>query len=114
MTRSGSLGAVAGLLLVYGTSVSISVGLRRTDPSAAHSTVADWWFLWMLWVAGVTGFALELALYLPSAPGWGYPMFLFHVATSMALILLAPFGKFAHAIYRPVALAVLRMRSGAG
>jgi quinone-modifying oxidoreductase, subunit QmoC len=108
------LGTVAGLLLVYGTTVSIVRRLRRADPSSVHSTVADWWFLWMLWVAGVTGFALELALYLPSAPGWGYPMFLFHVATSMALILLAPFGKFAHAIYRPVALAVLRLRSGVG
>jgi ferredoxin len=108
------LGTVAGLLLVYGTTMSIVRRLRPTDPPSTRSTIADWWFLWMLWVAGVTGFALEVSLYLPTAPGWGYPMFLFHVATSMALILLAPFGKFAHAIYRPVALAVLRMRSGAG
>ncbi len=108
------LGTVAGLLLVYGTTVSIVRRLRRSGSSSGRSTIADWSFLWMLWVAGVTGFALELALYLPTAPGWGYPMFLFHVATSMALILLAPFGKFAHAIYRPVALAILRMRGGPG
>jgi ferredoxin len=105
------LGTLAGLLLVYGASVSILRRIRRTDRSSARSTVADWWFLWLLWLAGVTGFALELALYLPDAPGWGYPAFLFHVAVSMALVLLAPFGKFAHAIYRPVALGVLRSRT---
>ncbi|HEX9124160.1 MAG TPA: 4Fe-4S dicluster domain-containing protein [Actinomycetota bacterium] len=108
------LGTLAGLLLVYGTSVSITRRIRRTDRSSARSTGPDWWFLWLLWLAGVTGFVLELALYLPEAPGWGYPVFLVHVAISMALILLAPFGKFAHAIYRPVALGVLRVHSRGG
>jgi hypothetical protein len=32
----------------------------------------------------------------------------------MALVLLAPFSKFAHALYRPVALAVFRLRGGGG
>ena len=60
--------------------------------------------LGLLWVTGVTGFALELALYLPQAPAWGYWMFLVHVAVAMELVLLAPFMKLAHAVYRPVAL----------
>jgi nitrate reductase gamma subunit len=105
------LGTIAGLLLVYGTSVLIVRRLRHADRSSATSTVSDWSFLWLLWVSGVTGFALELALYLPGAPGWGYAMFLVHVAVAMALVLLAPFGKFAHAIYRPVALIAFRLRA---
>lgn len=108
------LGTIAGLLLVYGTSVSIIRRIRKRERSMAHSSIADWWFLWLLWLAGVTGFGLELALYLPNAPAWGYPLFLFHVAVSMTLVVLAPFGKFAHAIYRPVALGVLRYRSRTG
>ena len=60
--------------------------------------------LGLLWVTGVTGFALELALYLPSPPAWGYWVFLVHVAVAMELVLLAPFMKLAHAVYRPVAL----------
>jgi nitrate reductase gamma subunit len=108
------LGTVAGLLLVYGTTVSIVRRLRRSEPTLARSTLADWWFLWLLWSAGVTGFALEVALYLPHAPAWGYGVFLVHVAASMTLIMLAPFGKFAHTIYRPVALAVLRVRGRGG
>jgi heterodisulfide reductase subunit C/quinone-modifying oxidoreductase subunit QmoC len=69
----------------------------------------------LLWVTGVTGFVLELALYLPQAPTWGYAVFLFHVAVAMELVLLAPFMKLAHVIYRPVALFFYALTpSGAG
>jgi nitrate reductase gamma subunit len=37
-------------------------------------------------------------------------MFLLHVAVAMALVLLVPFGKFAHVFYRPVALFALKLR----
>jgi nitrate reductase gamma subunit len=104
------LGTLAGLLLVYGTSVFIVRRIRATERSSKHSTTSDWTFLLMLWAAGVTGFALELGLYLPQAPSWGYPMFLIHVGVAMALVLLVPFGKFAHVMYRPLALFALRLR----
>jgi nitrate reductase gamma subunit len=104
------LGTIAGAALIYGTTVLIVRRLRRSDRSSLHSTTSDWTFLSMLWIAGVTGFILEFALYLPSAPSWGYPMFLVHVALAMALVLLVPFGKFAHVLYRPVALFAIRLR----
>jgi nitrate reductase gamma subunit len=104
------IGTLAGAALIYGTTVLIVRRLRKSDRSSVHSTISDWTFLGMLWVAGVTGFVLELALYLPSAPAWGYPMFLVHVAVAMALVLLVPFGKFAHVLYRPLALFALRLR----
>ena len=104
------IGTLAGFVLIYGTSLLIVRRLRKSDRSSVHSTTSDWTFLGMLWVAGVTGFVLELALYLPSAPAWGYPMFLVHVAVAMALVLLVPFGKFAHVLYRPLALFALRLR----
>ncbi len=70
--------------------------------------------LGLLWVTGVTGFVLELALYLPCAPAWGYWVFLLHVAVAMELVLLAPFMKLAHAVYRPVALFFVALaRDGA-
>ncbi len=104
------LGTLAGAALIYGTTVLIVRRLRKSDRSSLHSTTPDWTFLGMLWVAGVTGFLLELGLYLPSAPAWGYPMFLLHVGVAMALVLLVPFGKFAHVLYRPVALIAIRLR----
>jgi nitrate reductase gamma subunit len=98
------LGTVAGLMLVYGTSVLILNRARGASRSVTHSAPADWTLLALLWITGVTGFVLELALYLPSAPAWGYWVFLFHVAVAMELVLLAPFMKLAHVLYRPVAL----------
>jgi nitrate reductase gamma subunit len=82
---------------------------RTEERSVRHSTAADWTFLALVWITGVTGFAIEIALYLPSAPAWGYWVFLFHVAVAMELVLLAPFMKFAHAVYRPVALFFLAL-----
>lgn len=98
------LGTVAGFALVYGTTVLIIDRYRAANRSVRSSTTADWMLLWLLWVTGVTGFAIELALYLPGAPAWGYWLFLVHVAVAMELVLLAPFMKLAHAAYRPVAL----------
>jgi ferredoxin len=103
------LGTIAGILLVYGVTVLIVDRYRKVDRSRLHSGNADWTLLVLLWVTGVTGFVLELALYLPDAPAWGYWVFLFHVAVAMELVLLAPFMKLAHAVYRPVALFFLAL-----
>ena len=98
------LGTVAGAILVYGATILIIDRYRASSRSVKTSTTADWLLLGLLWVTAVTGFAIELALYLPSAPTWGYWVFLVHVAVAMELVLLAPFMKLAHAVYRPVAL----------
>ncbi|MCU0483843.1 MAG: 4Fe-4S dicluster domain-containing protein [Chloroflexi bacterium] len=98
------LGTVAGIMLVYGTTLMIIDRVRATSSSVGRSAPADWTLLALLWVTGVTGFGIELALYLPEPPGWGYWVFLLHVAVAMELVLLAPFTKLAHAVYRPVGL----------
>jgi ferredoxin len=98
------LGTAAGLALVYGTTVLVIDRYRAANRSVLTSTTADWMLLALLWVTGATGFAIELALYLPGAPAWGYWLFLVHVAVAMELVLLAPFMKLAHMVYRPVAL----------
>jgi nitrate reductase gamma subunit len=98
------LGTIAGIAMVYGVSILILNRLRKANKGVKESKASDWMFLVMLWVVGVTGFLLELSLYLPHAPSWGYWVFLFHVSVAMELMLLLPFIKFAHALYRPVAL----------
>jgi nitrate reductase gamma subunit/ferredoxin len=98
------LGTLAGVLLIYGTTSLIVERYRAANRAVKRSTTADWMLLGLLWVTGATGFILELALYLPNAPWWGYWVFLVHVAVAMELMLLAPFMKLAHAVYRPVAL----------
>ncbi len=98
------LGTLAGASLLYGATVLIIDRYRKANRSVTGSTTADWLLLTLLWVTAVTGFTIELALYLPGTPSWGYWLFLVHVAVAMELVLLAPFMKLAHAVYRPTAL----------
>jgi ferredoxin len=98
------LGTLAGLLLVYGVTVAIIKRLHKQDEASVHSTPSDWSFLAFLWLAGITGFALEISIYLPYSQAWGYWMWLFHLVVVLELLILIPFTKFAHAVYRTVAL----------
>jgi ferredoxin len=98
------LGTIAGLFLVYGTSMFLIRRLRKTGEASAHSTVSDWAFLILLWLTGVSGFLLEIAVYLPNPAPWMYWTLLSHITVAAELLLLLPFSKFAHAIYRTIAL----------
>lgn len=98
------IGTVAGLSLVYGVTMFAVNRVRRVNRAAATSKASDWLLLILLWITGVSGFIIEVALYAPNAPAWGYWVFLFHVGVAMELMLLLPFTKFAHVMYRPVAL----------
>jgi quinone-modifying oxidoreductase, subunit QmoC len=98
------LGTVAGIALVYGTSVAVVQRLRKTDKYYARTMLSDWLLLGFLWAIGLTGFVIEIADYLPLGNAWVAAVFICHVALAMELILLLPFTKLAHLVYRPVAL----------
>jgi ferredoxin len=104
------LGTLAGLLFVYGVSVLLVRRWRAPDKAHSYSRPSDWIFLTLLWLSGLTGFIIEIGLYLPKAPIWAYWVFLLHVSVSGVLLLLLPFTKFAHAIYRIVALYMHALR----
>jgi hypothetical protein len=107
------LGIVAGLMCTYGTSVAIvrRLAARGRDgvrPAVSHyyadTARSDWLLLVLLWLVSVTGFVLTAAIYLPTSATWLYIVFLVHVVLAMELLVLLPFTKFAHAIYRTVAI----------
>jgi ferredoxin len=98
------LGTIAGISLLYGVTMFMVNRVRHVNRAAAVSQASDWLLLILLWITGATGFFIEAALYLPSAPAWGYWVFLLHVAVAMELMLLLPFTKLAHTLYRPLAL----------
>ena len=98
------LGTIAGIFLVYGTSVVITQRLRKSDKYHSHTLLSDWVFLLLLWVIGVSGFILEIANYAPLGSIWIDVVFLVHIVLAMELILLLPFTKFAHIVYRPAAI----------
>ncbi len=97
------LGTISGLFLLYGTNLAIIKRLRKEGVSYEKSTFSDWIFLILMDLAGITGFLLEIAVYLPPQT-WSYWMLLAHLIVVGELLILAPFTKFAHAIYRSIAL----------
>jgi hypothetical protein len=98
------IGTIAGLFLVYGTSIAINYRLKKVTKSYSETHLADWVFLWFLWIAGVTGFWLEISVALDADLLVNHLVFLIHTIISMELVLLFAFSKFAHALYRPIAL----------
>ena len=95
------IGTLSGILFLYGITILMVKRWRAMDKAHAFSRFPDWNFLVLLWFSGATGFIIEIALYLPGAPAWGY---------WMTLLLLLPFTKFAHAIYRVVALYIRALK----
>jgi nitrate reductase gamma subunit/ferredoxin len=100
------LGTVAGIFLVYGTGAAIIQRWTRPDKYFSHSLLSDWLLVWLLFLAGVTGFVVEIGLYMPSGASWMYIALVVHAVLGMEVVILLPFTKFAHAIYRPVALFI--------
>jgi ferredoxin len=113
------LGIVSGLLCTYGVTVAILQRLRKKDHGIlqtacqhyySYTTRFDWLFLGLLWIISATGFILTAAIYIPGSGSWLYFIFLAHVILAMELLILMPFTKFAHAIYRTAAIWVQHFR----
>jgi len=98
------LGTVTGLMMMYGASLALYYRLTRPTHFYAKSSLADWFFLVFIWLAGFTGFWLEAAVTFQADSVMNQVMFIVHTVISMELVLLLVFSKFAHAVYRPVAL----------
>jgi ferredoxin len=98
------LGSLAGILMVYGTTFAIRYRFKRITKSYEQTRLADWMFLLFLWIAGVTGFWLEISVAFSADNLVNHFVFLVHTVVSMELVLLFAFSKFAHAFYRPLAL----------
>jgi nitrate reductase gamma subunit/ferredoxin len=97
------LGTVAGAFLVYGVTVALVQRVRKPDKYSSHSLLSDWLFLAFLLAIGATGFVLEVSDY-ATLSGWVAVVFVVHVSLAMELILLLPFTKLAHIVYRPLAI----------
>ncbi len=98
------IGTAAGLSMVYGATVSVVYRLKKVTMSYEDSRLADWLFLGALWLAGITGFWMEIAVTGDYSNDFNRIIFMIHTVVSMELVLLFAFSKFAHAIYRPIAL----------
>ncbi len=102
------LGIASGVALLYGTAMMMLRRVRKADRYTSRSTFMDWAFLGLLFLAGLGGFLTELAQY-ASLPIWAYAFMLFHLVVVFDLLLLIPFTKFSHVVYRPLAIGLSRI-----
>ena len=97
------LGIVAGVAFTSAGGYYFLKRLRKDERHARSSHLSDWVFVTLILLAGVTGLLLTLSLYAYSA-SIAYSLYALHLVIVFDLLVLAPFTKFAHAVYRPLAL----------
>jgi quinone-modifying oxidoreductase, subunit QmoC len=98
------LGTGAGLLLMYGATIAFIRRLTKSEKNTEHSRFSDWLFIVFLWGLGFTGFWLMVSVYLSDNNLVSQIVLLIHTVMAMELLLLFAFSKFAHVLYRPLAL----------
>jgi citrate/tricarballylate utilization protein len=101
----GSLGGIA--IIVGATGLLVLKWRSDREPADAQSTNLDWLFLLSLNSVAITGMLL---LILRDTPAMGV-LLVVHLANVLALFVSAPYGKFAHFLYRYAALVQNRIDS---
>ncbi len=102
--------ANAGALLLVAGAGKALWDRARAGGGVETSTSFDWIFAWLLLTIGVTGLVTE-ALRFVADPGAGatltataYSLYYVHLVLVFALLVYLPYSKFAHVLYRTVAL----------
>ena len=100
------LGSAGGVAMIVGATGLLYLKYRSDRaPADARSLDLDWVFLISLDVVSLTGMLL---LILRETPAMGV-LLVIHLATVLALYVSAPYGKFAHFVYRYAALVQNRL-----
>ena len=103
------LANLGGIALVVGCLLAIR-NRRSGQKEAPASTFFDWFFLWLLLIVGVTGLLTEILRYVAEPGGvkglvyTAYAVYLVHLVAVFNLLIYLPHSKFAHILYRTVAL----------
>ena len=97
------LGLASGIVFSCGAVYYVYKRVKKNEQHVKFSHFTDWAFILLLFLSGITGLLLTTTLYVSSDLA-AYSLYAFHLVVVFDLIVLAPFTKFAHAIYRPLAI----------
>jgi heterodisulfide reductase subunit C len=103
------LGSVFGILTFIGGSYFFYLRITRRKESAKYSHHSDWIFLLLILLAVLSGFVMVIFKF-ADLPRAGYIAFAVHLVFVFNLLVSLPFTKFAHAVYRPLALFLAGVR----
>ncbi len=97
-------GYYATAALLYATLDFMISRWRKAEPMHRFSEASDWIFLVMLFLTALTGIVMH-ALRMAGLPLATYISYVIHLAIAVPMLVVeVPFGKWAHLLYRPLAL----------
>jgi len=96
-------GSVFGAVTVAGTLYFVAARIRKKNESAKYSHPTDWMFLVLILASVLTGYVMVIFKYI-NMPAAAYVSFAVHLVAVFDLLVSFPFTKFAHMVYRPLAL----------
>lgn len=95
------LANVGGVALVIGATLMIKERMAKADQVSSYK---DWYIIGLALALGVTGMLTEMTR-LGGAAGLSYFMYYIHLMAIWIFFITLPFTKFAHIVYRTVAMA---------
>jgi quinone-modifying oxidoreductase subunit QmoC len=101
------LGNISGVLLVVGGAILVQLRLGDTDRAGA-STAFDSFFLTVVVTVIATGVLSEVGRFAVPAE-LACALYVVHLGAVLSLFLIFPYSKFAHLLYRTLALVHVRM-----
>ena len=104
------LGIMSGVAFTAGAGYYLFKRLKKDERHVKLSHLSDWTFVVLMLLAGVSGLLLTLSMYEDSGVA-AHSLYAIHLVVVFDLIILAPFTKFAHAVYRPLAIWINQAES---
>jgi ferredoxin len=98
-----TIGSVSGVVTLAGSAYYIYLRLSRKTAYGKYSHRSDSSFLVLLVLSVVTGYVM-VAFRLLDMPVPAYVSFAFHLVVVFNFLVSLPFTKFAHVVYRPLAI----------
>jgi quinone-modifying oxidoreductase, subunit QmoC len=102
-------GNLAAVLLILGSAYFLDQRRRASASRGDPSSWYDWALLLELLLVSVTGVLTELFRYTDSA-ALAYPTYFVHLVLAFTLLVSLPYSKFAHVVYRTLALTAREYR----
>jgi nitrate reductase gamma subunit len=113
-TAVSLLGYVIAAILLYVSGDALISRIQKREELHKHSHDSDWMFLILLFFTSLTGILMHFFRISDWAMGTYY-MYVIHMAFVVPLLVLeVPFMKWAHLMYRPLALYLKEVQESVG
>jgi hypothetical protein len=110
---SSLLGYYSSAILLGATGWMMADRWRKQDEMHRFSQLSDWMFPGLLFLTALTGVLLNVCRLLDQ-PMSTYCLYVIHLAIAVPMLAVeVPFGKWAHLVYRPLAIYIAAVKRSA-